>query len=259
MRRFQISLFLILWYALTYAANPAPPKAYGPGETLNFKVYYHAWIGNLTAGYASLKVSDRLVDVNGNKALHIRGEGYTRRAFNWFFKVNDRFETWVHPERTVPYKFLRRTREGNYSKDEDYLFDQEKGVVTSTRARTRINPNTHDIISAIYFARSMDFRGAEIGQVFPIEFVFDDEVYTSEVIYAGRDTVEIGMGTFACLKFKPRVLVGEVFDKEYPMVLWVTDDANKIPVLIDSEVLVGSVRLELTGYENLAHPFRAGL
>lgn len=254
-----LSILSLFSTTLLSGADALNGKPYRPGEVLEFRVYYHAWIGNLTAGYASLKVNEKPVRLNGYDTYHIQAEGKSRRAFNWFFKVHDRFETWLHPETKQPLKFMRRTREGNYAKDEDYLFDHKKGQVKSTRALTPIPPNTQDIISAIYYARHLDFKNTLPGTTFPIHLIFDDEVYTSDIVFEGRDTVKIDMGTFDCYKFRPRVMTGNVFEEEYPMTLWVTADENKIPVLAESEVLVGRVRLELIRVDKLAHPLLSGL
>lgn len=251
-------LYIPLWilFPILVAANsPDKPSAYRLGEELHFRVYYHAWLtGKVTAGYASMTIKDKPVMVSGKSTLHIKGEGKSRKAFSWFFKVHDRFETWLEPSEQIPLKYLRRTREGNYSKDEDYVFDHAKGIVTSTRKITEIPQKTQDIVSALYFARNTDFSKAKSGDIFPISFVFDDEIYVSQTLFLGRETVKVGMGTFTCLKFKPMVVTGNVFDDEYPMTLWVTDDKNRIPILAESSILVGSVKIELIGYKNLAHP-----
>jgi hypothetical protein len=51
------------------------------------------------------------------------------------------------------------------------------------------------------------------------------------------------------------VAVGEVFADPYPMEMWVTDDKNKIPVLMKSAVFIGSVKIELVEYRGLKWPF----
>ncbi|HOI00010.1 MAG TPA: DUF3108 domain-containing protein [Bacteroidales bacterium] len=254
------TLLIILTPLAANANGPDRVMAFKMGEELHYRVYYHAWMtGKVTAGYATMQIKDKPVKVAGKSTYHIKGEGKSRRAFNWFFKVHDRFETWLDPVEQIPLKYLRRTREGNYSKDEDYYFDHPKGIVKSTRKVTEIPPNTQDIMSAIYQARNLDLSKAKSGDVFPVNFVFDDEVYTSKILFLGRENVKVGLGTFSCLKFKPMVLTGSVFEEEYPMTLYVTDDKNRIPIMAESQILVGSVKVELIGYRNLAHPLSSNL
>lgn len=259
MKRTVILILSIITLSPLAASGPAKSQAFKPGEELRFRAYYHSWVGNMTAGYATLRVNPVVQNVKGSPAYHIKAEGASTKAFNWFFEVYERFESWVHQESMLPLKYSRRTREGKFRKDEDYVFDHKKGLATSTRAQTSITPKTYDIISALFYTRSLDFSNARKGQIFPIDFVYDDELSTSWVKFEGRDTIEVKMGRFACLKFKPKVLKGNVFDEDYPMTVWVTDDGNKIPLLAESEVIVGSVRLELIGYSNLAHPLKSGL
>ena len=61
------------------------------------------------------------------------------------------------------------------------------------------------------------------------------------------------MGTYKCLKFKPMVATGSVFKDPYPMTLWISDDANHIPILAESAVIVGKVKLEIIKYTGLAN------
>ncbi|MCP4296481.1 MAG: DUF3108 domain-containing protein, partial [Proteobacteria bacterium] len=98
---------------------------------------------------------------------------------------------------------------------------------------------------------------AKEGQNYPVDFYLDDSVYVSVVQFAGRELVETDLGVFRCLAFMPMVVTGEVFSNPYPMKLWVTDDENKLPILGKSEVVVGSVKMELIKFSGLRHPIDA--
>lgn len=113
---------------------------------------------------------------------------------------------------------------------------------------------THDVLSAFYYCRALDFSNLKVGDRFPVNFLLDDSVYVSLIEFAGREEVIINMGKFRCLKFKPMVATGKVFSQPYPMDIWISDDLNRIPILAKSAVIVGSVKLELTEYQGLANP-----
>ena len=87
-----------------------------------------------------------------------------------------------------------------------------------------------------------------------MDFYLDDSVYVSKIIFDGREKIKTDFGELMCMKFKPQVAVGEVFQQPYPMTLWVSDDKNKIPVLAKSGVFVGSVTIELLEFEKLKYP-----
>lgn len=254
MKRLISIALLFVSLPLLFASGQAKVKPFKAGEELRFRAYYHSWVGNMTAGYATMRVGYAMQNVSGSPAYHVKMEGNSTKAFNWFFQVTERFETWLGKDDLMPLKYSRRSREGKFKKDEDYTFDRKRGVATSTRARTPISPKTHDIISALFYARSLDFSRAKKGQIFPIEFIYDDEISTSHIRFEGRDTIQLSSGKYACLVLRPSVLKGNVFDEDYPMTVWVSDDANKLPLLAESKVIVGTVRLELIGFQNLAHP-----
>lgn len=113
---------------------------------------------------------------------------------------------------------------------------------------------THDIFSAFYYCRTLDFSNLHLGERFPVDFLLDDSIYVSLIEFAGREEVKTDIGTFRCLKFKPMVATGKVFSQPYPMDIWVSDDQNRIPILAKSAVIVGSVKLELMEYTGLANP-----
>ena len=225
------------------------------GEKLTFRVYYESYVtGKVTAGTGSLEVSSESVDVSGRKTYHIVGEGKSKGAFNLFFKVNDHFESWVDEEYLVPWRFKRDTHEGGYDYRDEVKFNQFSGNYSSTRANKKMPIGTHDIISAYFHARNLDFSGMKPGDTYPINFILDDSLYLSVIKFIDREDITIELGTFRCLHFKPMVVTGAVFSQPYPMDLWITDDKNHIPILAKSAVIVGSVKMELVKYKGLKNP-----
>jgi hypothetical protein len=208
----------------------------------------------MTAGYGTTEVSPELVEINGRKAYHIIVEGKSANIFNVFFKVRDKFETFMDEEALMPHKFIRYTREGGYKKDDTVFFDHQAEKATSMRKVKYITPYVQDIVSAFYYVRNLDFDTAEVGDKYYVDFFLDDSLYHSEIVFQGRETVKTYFGKISCMKFKPRVATGEVFADPYPMEMWVTDDRNKIPVLMKSAVFIGSVKIELVEYRGLRWP-----
>jgi hypothetical protein len=229
--------------------------AFQAGEYLKYRVYYDSWLTSwITAGYGTMTVENTEEKFNGRDAYHITVVGKSTRFFNLFMKVNDRFESYIDKEAFLPWKFIRRTREGSYVKDDDVFFDHEKMTVTSRQMTREIPGGIQDMVSAFYYMRTFDFDTAEAGDEYHIEFYLDDSLYNSRIVFLGRELVETEAGIFPCLRFKPQVAIGEVFTESYPMTLWVTDDGNKIPVLGKSGVYVGSITLELVKYSGLKYP-----
>jgi hypothetical protein len=227
-----------------------------PGEFIKYRVYYDSWMTSwMTAGYGTMEIDTGYVTTNGRETYHITVTGNSAGMFNLFYKVRDRFETFIDTEGMMPLKFVRRTGEGGYKKDDEVLFDHIRKTARSTRATKEITPYVQDIVSAYYYMRTWDFDTAKVNDTYNLDFFLDDSLYHSEIVFLGREWVKTDFGKIYCLKFKPRVAVGEVFKDPYPMELYISDDRNKIPVLMRSAVFIGSVKIELVDYRGLRYQF----
>jgi hypothetical protein len=209
---------------------------------------------DVKAGIATITITDEHKKFSDRKTYHIIGTGRSTGMLDLFYKVRDRFETYIDEEALIPWFFIRRTKEGSYIRNDDVVFKHQTKEAISRYSTKPIPDNVQDIISAFFYARTFDFANAKPGDIFPFDFYLDDSVYVSKVVFEGRDTIKIDLGTFSCLKFKPMVLVGEVFKEPYPMTLWITDDINLIPIMAQSAILVGSVKIELISYDGLLNP-----
>jgi hypothetical protein len=260
---FPVLLFIFqcsFYNSFAQPFKPARNEAFARGEKLKFKAYYDSYVtGKVTAGIATLEVEQSAKQVDGRNVYHLVGEGHTKGAFNWFYKVADRFESFMDEEYLFSWSFIRRTREGDYKYSDDVKFNQYSGTALSTRANKKIPPGTQDVLSAFYYTRTLDLSNLGPGQNVPVIFYLDDSLYVSQIQFVGKEEVITDLGRFRCLRFKPMVATGNVFSQPYPMDVWVTDDKNRLPVLAKSAVIVGSVKLELTGYSGLANPLTSRL
>jgi hypothetical protein len=259
--KFRIQNYFLLFFLFPLFIYGQPDfrsvenNTFQRGEFLKYRVFYDSWLSYwMTAGYGTMEIDPEPVIVNNRETYHITVYGNSAGLFNVFFKVRDKFETFMDAEGLMPHKFLRYTREGSYKKDEVVIFDHVSKKATSTRQVKDITPYVQDIVSAFYYIRTWDFDTAEVDDTYYVDFFLDDSLYHSEIVFLGRKLVKTDFGKMQCMGFKPRVAVGEVFTDPYPMEMWVTDDKNKIPVLMKSRVFIGSVKIELVEYRELKWP-----
>jgi hypothetical protein len=235
----------------TFQYRKVENTAFKVGEILEYKLAY----GIINAGVASLEVKKSEKKIQDREILHIVGEGKSISAFDWFFKVRDRYETYIDEEGIFPWLFVRRISEGGYDKSQDYMFYQNKGKVKNEDNEVYEVPHgIQDMLSSFYYARTIDFTGAKKGDIFVFDSFVDEEIYPLRIKYAGTKTVKIKMGKFDCMVFHPVVQEGRIFETDDDLTVYITNDENKIPILARAKILVGSIRMELTGYENLANP-----
>ena len=225
--------------------------AFKEGEVLTYRMHY----GIINAGMAVLEVKPDLLNINGRKVYHIVGNGYTTGTADWFFKVRDRYETYMDAEGVFPWIFIRRVNEGGFIINQDYSFLQHKNKVDNGAGKTFDSPDmVQDMISSFYYARTLDFQNAKPGDIFTIPMFYDDTNFPLKIKFAGRETINVRAGKFRCLKFVPVVEKGRIFKSEEDLTVWVTDDNNKIPLLAKAKILIGSIKMEVVEYTNLASP-----
>lgn len=234
----------------TSALRTLKYNAFHPGEKLTYVLHY----GWLNAGVATLELKESQ-DIGGRKVLHAVGLGASTGAFKAFYKVDDRYETYIDRDGVFPYMFVRRVDEGGYRFSQDYVFMQRRNLVTTQEKKTFDVPaHVQDMLSAFYFARTMDFDNVKPGQEFVIPTFLDNEQWDLRMRYVGKETIKLRNGKYRCLKFQPVVQEGRIFKTNDDLNVWITDDGNRIPVLVQAKVLVGSIKMELSGYEGLANP-----
>ena len=231
-------------------------SAFGPGEKLSYKVYYSLF--KLQAGTATFEIKDALKKVNGRDCYNIVGVGKTTDAADMFFMVRDHYESYMDAESLMPWRFVRVVNEGGFKFDDFIRFDPIAKTAVSKRSKDQTHqmPETfHDVLTALYYFRTIDWSQAYPQQIFEIDIFLDDKIYAGGVKYLGKETIKTDMGRFKCIKLQPNVISGNVFKEDAKMVLWVTDDENRIPIRIESDIVVGSVKADLTEYANIRNAF----
>jgi hypothetical protein len=170
------------------------------------------------------------------------------------FKVRDRYESYFHADNLTPLKFVREVSEGNYKKNEYVTFNKQENTARTSSGVMNVPDNVQDVISILYFARNIDYNQYKKGDKIPFNMFLDNKVYNIYVIYLGKENIRTKYGKFKAIKLKPLLVKGNVFDDEGKMTVWVTDDSNHIPVRAESPVSVGSIKVDLTQFENLRYP-----
>ncbi len=228
----------------------AKNEAFKEGEILSYRLHY----GLIDAGVAVLEVSPQVMDVSGRKVYHIIGNGYSKGTFDWFFKVRDRYETFIDKDALLPWMFVRRVNEGGYIINEDYKFNHYTNKVdVGKEDKVDVPQGTQDMISAFYAARNLDLSNAKEGDIFTINSIVDKEIFPLKIRYVGKEQISCDIGTFNCVKFRPIVQKGRIFKREDDLNVWITDDKNHVPLRAQAKLLVGSVKLDIISAKNLAN------
>lgn len=262
------SLFLILLAINLITASAQcndHNHAFKAGEVVNYHAYYNWGFIWINAGQVSFSVEEATV-IN-EPAYHLKSYGSTYDSYDMLFKVRDTFETKVDTTHLQPFEFRRITNEGNYHAKYHYLFNSKnRSIKASIQKEKETKKDTtlfwkdcsFDLLTMVYKARNIDYSKYRINEKIPIRMVVDGEVHDIYIRYLGKETIKNRDGRkFNCLKFSPLLVEGTIFKSGEDMTVWVTDDNNRIPIIVEAKILIGSVKAVFVDAKNTRHPMSA--
>ena len=227
-------------------------SAFKADEEVKMKVYYSTLGMYVGAGEAVFTSS--LERYNGKPVYHFTGTGSTYSFFDNFFKVRDKYESYVDTANLLPYKFVRNVDEGGYKKYNNVTFNQDANTAVSTNGVFKVTNCVQDVVSMVYYVRNVDFNNYKIGDKIFFDMFLDDEVFHMYIRYMGKETIKTRYGKFNAIKIKPLLIKGTIFEGGEKMTAWLSDDPNHLLLRAESPIAVGSIKIDMMSYKNLRHP-----
>lgn len=228
------------------------------GEDITYKLTYSLYM-DVSVGEVNFKIMPKPEDIKGNRCMHIVATGNTYPFYDPFYTVRDRYESYIDEKSLLPFVFMRNVHEGDFKFNDFVVFNPFSNIAKSKKRTQHIPSGTWDMLSILYYARTLNYANAKPGQKFTMHTFIDDSTYTVGVKYIGKETVKTDMGTFRCIKLQPILIVGHVFKSDSDMMLWISDDNNHIPVQVESGISVGAVKAQISKYSGLKNSMTAKL
>ena len=250
------NILIVLLFVITFSiAGQEKKSAFKSGEWLRYKMSYS---GFLRAGTAILEVNE--TEYQGKKVLHAKGTGWTSGMIKWFFEVDDVYESYFDKDNIKPYLFKRKIDEGGYKKHRitSFNYESHKAYIqdfTNQKDTSVAFKNVQDMMSSFYYLRNIETKSLKKGDEVALDMFLDAQVYPFRLRFLGREVLRTKFGKVNSLVFRPLVQSGRIFKEEESVTIWITDDANKIPIKMQASLSVGSLRAELEDYKGLANPF----
>ncbi|HXD78466.1 MAG TPA: DUF3108 domain-containing protein [Puia sp.] len=224
--------------------------AFSSGEELRYKISYVLAGVSLNGGLATFNTS--FEKFQGKNVYHVVAIG--KSTHDLFYKVRDKYETFIDTSTLQPYKFIRDVNEGGYKTFENVSFYKATNTAITNSGTYAVPSCVQDVLSAVFYARNIDFSRYKPNDTIPFDMFLDRKVNHLYIRYLGRATIRTKYGKFRTFKFKPLLVKGNMFEGGEKMTVWVTDDPNHIAVRIESPVSVGKVDVDMTGYHHLRYP-----
>ncbi|QCR23392.1 DUF3108 domain-containing protein [Pontibacter sp. SGAir0037] len=251
-------LFLVIsGFVTKQVLRTVPNESFSTGEVLKYKVHY----GPINAAEAVIDVAPTLHTVNGRPCYKATVNGKTTGSFDFFIKIRDTWQSYIDTAAILPMRYASNIEEGSYRKKETVEFNHIANTAYVDKRKKKeketgtfpIPANAQDIVSGFYYLRTLNYDKMKVGERFSIKGFFDQEAFDMVVTFHGRETVSTKIGKINAIKLTPKMPSNKLFKGEDAITVYLSDDMNKIPVLIQANMFVGSVKVDLFEYKNLKH------
>jgi hypothetical protein len=217
---------------------PAPAQAFRAGESLKFSVQY----GIIHAGNAWLEIPE-VRQFKGHEVYLLRARAESNAFFSRFYKVRERIESYWDRRGLYSRRYVEDRREGKFRQQSDIVFDPVRNEAIYSDGRTFPVPaRVQDALSAFYYFRT---QALPLGGSIVFHYHASRKSQPLQVKVLGRERIETPAGTFDCIGIEPILKAGGIFKNSGRLVIWVTDDERRMPVLMKSKVAIGSISVVL--------------
>jgi len=217
---------------------PAPAQAFGVRESLKFSVQY----GFIHAGSAWLEIPE-VRQYQGHEVYLLLARAESNAFFSRFYKVRERIESYWDRRGLYSRRYVEDRREGKYRQKNDIVFDPARNEAVYSDGRTFPVPaRVQDALSAFYYFRT---QALPLGGSIVFHYHASRKSQPLQVKVLGRERIKTPAGTFDCIGIEPILKAGGIFKNSGRLVIWVTDDERRMPVLMKSKVAIGSISVVL--------------
>lgn len=234
------------------------------GEELKYVAYYKL-------GFVWFRIGEVTFSVKENNYSYIlTAKGFSYPKYSWMFPVDDYYQTILSKKTLKPMSSIRDIHEGGYDLYEhvEYDWGRNRAIVTSGKSKENTSTNVvdiqscaRDLLSLPYYLRVQDYTGLSIGEFIPFHVFLNRKNYKLALRYEVDEVMDFKKsGVFKTHKYTAHTIPGTTFgDDGSVMTAYISADANKVPLYIESDVYVGSVKLILEETSNLKFPFASKL
>jgi hypothetical protein len=215
--------------------------AFGVGEKLSYDINY----GFINAGTATIEVA-KLIDYEGRPCYQVLTHAYSNSFFSSFYRVEDEVESIIDAQGIYSWHFRKTLHEGNYRAERQYSLDQQNHTVVYGNDTIQIAPFCQDALSVLFWVRTQPL---EVGKSLYVDNFVDGKKYHLEVRVLKRERISVDAGSFDCFVVEPLTQSVGVFKHEGTLTVWLTDDRLRLPVLMKTKIVVGSISAEMTDFK----------
>ncbi|MFC0604215.1 DUF3108 domain-containing protein [Winogradskyella pulchriflava] len=256
--------YILLFLALIGINGIAQNNTIAAGESLVYTASYN--MSGILTDIAQVKMETSEVKTSKSTLLRLKCTATTFKKWDNFFKIRDLYESYVNPKTLTPYLYKRDISEGGYYKFMQYKYNHKTHLVKSLKRKknregnfwdenktVKIGASTKDLVSTLYYIRNLDIHKASVGDQQNFTVLFDNKETVITLKYIGKETIATEIGNKECYKLSISIKGSDILKGNNDNLLWLTADANKVPVYAKFKIPVGNGELKIksaTGLKN---------
>ena len=261
-----ISIFILIACDQLDAQCFKGNTSFGPGEYLAYDVSYN--LGPTWSNIALVTFTTNKEVLGGKEVLHMKLGGRTYPMYDHLFKIRDSYESWINPQTWDPIKFLQYTVHNKNTIVLSQFFSPEQSFFSYTyklnnkavtKGQVSVVKCINDMVSSIYFPRTLDLENLRTGTAIAISLIFNNNPINLQMIGQGKGIIQARDGKkYLCSKFTIKMNnTIYLFKEGSDVVVWLTADKNKVPVFVEAELIIGSVKIYLKEAKSLKNAITA--
>ena len=239
---------------------------FAAGEKLRYTVYYNLQF--IWMEIADIEFNVTKVNYLGRNCLKLSSTWKTRPKYDWIMHVDDKYEAILATDSIIPYEYNQQIIEGKYKSNVKYIYNQHKNLIYAWIDNSNkqkkfdsipVNRCIFDLLTSIYYIRNLNYPSFYPGQKIPYSAILGDKINKLEITYSGKEFVKLKNDKKVYShKILPSIATTEMFKggKE-KFTAWFSEDKNQLPVMAETELFLGSVKLILSSYEGQKYPLKA--
>jgi hypothetical protein len=244
MKRLSAILVLLLALAGATLANDVSTVPFAVGERLTYQIFW----GPFVVGRATLEIAG-IDPVDGYNCYHLVAKAKTSGLANLLFPVDSTAESWLDCDGLFTRQYREDRTEGKHhrSGETHYDYAHNEAVITNRlngkEKHLSLDQHVQDVISSLYVVRTRKLM-VDSEQTFMINAGTTN--YNVTVRPDVRKSIWVRpVGDIQALRIEPTPTLSIVSANKGRMWLWLSDDARRLPLLVNSELKLGNTRLVL--------------
>lgn len=256
MKKLLYSFLIIFSIACVsvFAQKSAKAEPFRAGESL---VYEGKFSKLLLRGIEVADLSFTVENISNSKNYLVKAEAASKGTLSKLFGLNfnQDIQSIISGENFAILNTVKRDEQGDRVRESEAVFDYaaKKVMYVETdpnemarpprRVASPIQKDTQDIISGVYSIRRLPLA---VGKTFELNISDSGLVYKIPVRVTARERQKSVLGKTWCFRVEPEVFgTNRLIEKDGNMIIWITDDARRLPVRAQIELDIGKVEVKL--------------